>query len=207
MNNHDKLMNAVKSLSISQTWNELKEEWMYEDSFLGQKDCPCGHKNITEICTIRNLKNNNTLEIGNCCVKKFMDMKEGDTVFNTLRKLRKDIRLPLNRSNLQQLKEAKLLSEWEESFYKDTIDKRRLTEKQLSAREKINRKFCKLIDKQYKDENYVSEKEGKPTNLQQIEIDKKRNLELRIERLIARKQAIIKELSSIEIELKELKEK
>lgn len=65
------LMDEVINNSKSNIWEEAKNEWNVVDHYdLDNNSCACTHS-IVETFVIKNIYNNNTLEIGNVCIKQF----------------------------------------------------------------------------------------------------------------------------------------
>ena len=104
------------------------------------KKCLCGHYPIKNICVLKNVKNNKQTEVGNCCVSKFLHIDIGTKILAATERVKVDINKSIGSSILEYLKEKKFLSKYECNFYSDTLKKRKLTEKQLEFRVKINRK-------------------------------------------------------------------
>jgi hypothetical protein len=140
MKNEYKLSQEIVYRSVSQNWTEAKTEWRLinvyeEDEF---QTCLCGHYPIREICVIKNKHNGTEVEIGNCCVKKFMGLRS-DIIFSAIKRIRKDIYKSLNADTLSFAFQKRWISEWENNFYCDIMKKRCLTEKQQHIKIQINR--------------------------------------------------------------------
>ena len=83
------MIQRVIEVSDSKDWQEAKKEWeiisVYEDD--DYDTCTCGHYPIKEIIIIQNIRNNNELIIGNCCINKFFDFEfKGTRFFGALAK-------------------------------------------------------------------------------------------------------------------------
>lgn len=92
-NNEYHLTTNIIALSNASNWNEAKNEWQFTTAFYRDgSTCLCTKKDIMKVCVITNTLNNNTTEVGSCCVKKFMGLSGGDTVFTSILKLRKNIK-------------------------------------------------------------------------------------------------------------------
>lgn len=93
------LIQRVIDCSVATTWDDSVIEWTIidlEEDPKGQGVCVCGHPNLVQMFTIRNLRNGNELyPIGNECVKKFRrkDMKSDAALLTALYKLRTAINL------------------------------------------------------------------------------------------------------------------
>jgi hypothetical protein len=142
---HFKLTSEILKLSESNFWDSAKREWNFEFAYYSEEleTCLCGHYPIKNVCVIKNIKNNNQTEVGNCCINKFLGIKEGNKVFASINRLKEDISKSMSHEVLEYLNEKKVLTAFEYEFYKDIIRKRNLSEKQKKIKEGINQK---LID-------------------------------------------------------------
>jgi hypothetical protein len=139
----NRLTDEIIALSNSKDWDNAKLEWNFEYAYQNPnfQSCLCGHYPIKNICVIKNLKNSSKTEIGNCCVKKFLGILEGDNFFNSIKKIKIDLSKRMHKDVLYYLYEKKVLNQFEYEFYMDTIRKIKLSEKQLAIRVRINQKF------------------------------------------------------------------
>ena len=142
MSKRDHLIAAVLTASESEDWNTARSEWSLASISKSETpdQCVCTHFPIKEICTIRNLKNGNLLEVGNCCVKNFIGLPS-DTLFSNLRRIIADP----DKAALEPLTELAHLNgwidDWERGFSLNTMAKRNLSAKQATYRSRINRKI------------------------------------------------------------------
>ena len=143
-----KLSQEIIALSDADTWDEAKQEWeldyIYKAPPGNGEVCLCGHWPILEICKIRNLKNDNTAIVGNCCVKKFM--KEPNRIFRALDRIEEDYETPLNADAIYYAYDKEWIDDWQKEFYIDTWRKRKLSEKQIAKRAEINLQIMKRYD-------------------------------------------------------------
>ena len=142
---HYKLTEEIIKLSNSDFWNEAKNEWNFEYAYQSEEfqTCLCGHYPIKNICVLKNKINKNETEVGNCCINKFLGIEDGNKIFLSIKRLKEDLTKSMSPEVLEYLNKKKVLSDFDYSFYKDTIRKRKLSEKQLNIRKRINQK---LID-------------------------------------------------------------
>ncbi|MBT0813019.1 hypothetical protein KIH41_17155 [Litoribacter ruber] len=147
---HYKLSEEIIKRSISGTWDEAKLEWYFDSAYKSPtpQTCLCGHNPIINICTIINKKNHTQVDVGNCCVTKFMGIKDGKKVFDSITRLNKDIKKSLSPEVIEFLKGKKVIDDFEFNFYLDTLRKKKLTQKQASIRERINQKFLDFVSPQ-----------------------------------------------------------
>jgi hypothetical protein len=138
-----KLFNEIVSLSNSDTWDIAKNEWAFDSVYESEEPqtCLCGHFPVVNICVIRNTVNNNITEVGNCCVKKFFNISDGDAIIASIKKLKKEISRSISIEALNYIYQKKVITEWEYSFYTSIHKKRSLTERQIDNKEKINNNF------------------------------------------------------------------
>lgn len=138
-----KLFNEIVSLSNSDTWNIAKNEWIFDSVYESEEPqtCLCGHFPIINICVIRNAINKNITEVGNCCVKKFFNISDGDAIIISIKKIKKDISKSISIEALDYIYKKNVITEWEYNFYTNIHKKRILTEKQIGTKERINNKF------------------------------------------------------------------
>jgi galactitol-specific phosphotransferase system IIB component len=142
---HYKLTSEIIKRSEADYWDTAKNEWNFEYAYYSEdlQTCLCGHYPIKNVCEIHIRKNGNQTEVGNCCVNKFLGIDDGNKIFISIRRLKEDISKSMSPEVLEYLFDKQVLSEFEYSFYRDTIRKRKLSWKQLEIRERINQR---LID-------------------------------------------------------------
>lgn len=140
---HYKLTEEIIKLSNSDYWDTAKNEWNFEYAYSSEElqTCLCGHYPIKNICVLKNTENRNETEVGNCCVNKFLGIDEGNKIFTSIKRLKEDITKSMSLEVLEYLNKKKVLSDFDYSFYSDTIRKRKLSEKQLNIRKRINQKL------------------------------------------------------------------
>ena len=143
-----KLSQEIIALSDADTWDDAKQEWdldeIYKASRGNPETCLCCHYPILEVCVIRNLKNGETVVVGNCCVKKFMS--EPNRIFRALDRIEEDYENPLNADAVHYAYDKEWIDDWQKEFYIDTWRKRKLSEKQMTKRSEINLQIMKRYD-------------------------------------------------------------
>ncbi|PIR03950.1 MAG: hypothetical protein COV59_02085 [Candidatus Magasanikbacteria bacterium CG11_big_fil_rev_8_21_14_0_20_39_34] len=137
------LTQSIIEKSESNTWGPAKNEWELDSIFDSdeQETCACGHFPIKEVCVLRNIQNQNSLNVGNCCVKKFMKNIDSDKIFRAKKKVMEDITNAFNEATIMFAHKKGWLNDWEKKFYLDTWRKRKPTENQLKKRVIVNRKI------------------------------------------------------------------
>ena len=138
-----KLTQGIIELSEAITWDAAKLEWKLAEVYEADEPetCLCGHFPIIEICILSNIKNTNSTNVGNCCVKKFMRLPS-DKIFTAVKRVRKDNEKSLNAEAIEYAFEKNWINDWEKSFYLDIMRKRNLSTKQLETKIKINMKLA-----------------------------------------------------------------
>lgn len=93
----ERLQQGVVAASESHTWESAVLEWRVidlEEDPTGQGECVCGHPNLVQLFTIKNVNNGQILyPIGNICVNKFgrQDLSHQVSLYSQLQTLRKAI--------------------------------------------------------------------------------------------------------------------
>ena len=127
---------------------EFMNEWKLDEIYESDEPdhCICGHE-IREVCIVKNKLNNNTLKIGNCCIKKFGFMVDGwsQSLLSGLKRIKKDSLKAMNKSLIEFCHKKKFINDWEYKFLTDTKRKRKLTPKQMNVRLKINNRIVGII--------------------------------------------------------------
>jgi hypothetical protein len=80
---------------------------------------------------------NATVVVGNMCVGQFLGIRS-DIVFQSLKRIRKDITKSLGAEATVYFFERRILNELEYKFQQSTARNRNLTARQIEARKKIN---------------------------------------------------------------------
>lgn len=140
------LTTRLIDLSMGNTWDEAKFEWVLESVWREDEPdtCLCGHYPIIEICLLRNQKNGNSGIVGNCCVKKFTNLPS-DLIFQAVKRIQDDIDRAINAETIDHAHEKGWINDWERKFYLDTWRKRKLSGSQQTKRRQINNKVLARI--------------------------------------------------------------
>lgn len=149
--NEYKLTSELLKLSSSQIWEEAKREWSIQCIYLDEEpqSCLCGHYPIVEICVIKNNITGKTAEVGNCCVKKFLEITHigynVSLIFQAIKRILEDIS---NSANLDTIFYAEQVGIWNKKnveFYHSIYQKRILSSKQLKYKQDLNKKLLFII--------------------------------------------------------------
>lgn len=140
------LTQQIIAHSVAKTWDEAKREWSLDHIYEASEPerCLCGHYPIIELCVLRNKLNGNVATVGNCCVKKFIGLPS-DKIFQAIKRVRKREDAALNSEAISYAHDQRWINEWEQSFYSDTLRKRKLSEKQIAKRVQINKRVLARI--------------------------------------------------------------
>ena len=141
-----KLIEEIIVRSVADYWDAAKLEWSLSEVYEGEEaeTCLCGHFPIIELCILQNKNNHSFATVGNCCVKKFLDL-ESDKIFQAVKRVRKDNERALNSEAIEYGFSKGWINDWERRFYLDTMRKKKLSSKQKSKRIKINEKFSQNL--------------------------------------------------------------
>lgn len=143
-----KLISALLARSQSDVWREARLEWEYVTLYKGrgQDSCLCGHTPIIELCEIRNKLNDNTAIVGNCCVKRFLNIQT-DLIFHAVKRIERDHTRSVNLRTLNQAISEAWITEWEYDFYKKIQKKqfRKLSPKRAAKKIEVNHKILRRI--------------------------------------------------------------
>ncbi len=139
--NFERLRVHILPLSNADEFSVAKSEWklvgveIHEDF----DNCPCGQP-IKELCFIENQLNGNKTYVGNVCVNRFIGIETGD-LFAGLKRIAKDDKANANEDLIVHAYKLGYIYEKEYHFLMQTRRKRKLSEKQLEWKQKINRRI------------------------------------------------------------------
>lgn len=139
--NFERLKAHILPLSEANDFETARKEWRLIGIELSEEfdNCPCG-KEIKEHCYIENTKTHNKTYVGNVCINRFIGIETGN-LFNGLRRIMADPAANANSELIEYAFERGFIYENEYKFLIDTKRKRKLTERQLAWKEKINRRI------------------------------------------------------------------
>ncbi len=139
--NFENLKKHILPLSNSNEFHDAKNEWKLVDVEIQEDwdNCPCG-KDIKELCYIKNQLNGNKTYVGNVCVNQFIGIQTGN-LFAGLKRIAKDSSANANEDLIIHSYNLGYIYENERKFLMDTKNKRNLSEKQKTWKEKINKRI------------------------------------------------------------------
>ena len=143
-----RLKEEIIALSESKIWAVACLEWNLIGIHFKDPDdpqtCLCGHFPIIEICTITNRLNRNQVEVGNCCVKKFMGLPS-DLIFQGIKRIRENIDAALNEQAALYAHSKGWINDWELKFSLSTKRDRRFSSRQREKRQQINTRVLHFV--------------------------------------------------------------
>lgn len=146
--NFKQLKLEILKRSRAKDWDVAKAEWRLVDVYeTNEPDtCLCGHHPIIEICSIKNSFTNNTVDVGNVCVKKFLGFRP-DLISASLKRIRKDQTKSISAEAITFFQSKGILNQWEYNFLQENLKRRNLSANQIQKRIEINKKIIASIQK------------------------------------------------------------
>lgn len=139
--NFERLKSHILPLSNAQEFYAAKNEWKLVGVELQEErsNCPCGQA-IKELCYIENISNKNRTFVGNVCVNQFIGISTGN-LFSGLKRISQDPSANANEDLIVHSYQLGYIFENEYQFLMQTKLKRKLSEKQLAWKQKINKRI------------------------------------------------------------------
>lgn len=139
--NFERLKAHILPLSVSKDFYTARIEWQLIGIEVSEEfdNCPCGQE-IKEHCYIRNQKNGNTTYVGNVCINRFIGIQTGN-LFAGLKRIAADSKANANEDLIHHAHKLGYIYESEYKFLMETRFKRKLSEKQMIWKQKINRRI------------------------------------------------------------------
>ena len=143
--NFERLKAHILPLSRSQMFDVARTEWDLVSVEITEEfdHCPCGQE-IKEHCYITNRITGQSTYVGNVCINRFIGIDTGN-LFDGLKRIAKD---PYANANLDVIEHGHKMGyiyETEYAFLVSTRLKRKLSDKQLEWKRKINRRITQQI--------------------------------------------------------------
>lgn len=139
-----RLTTALLARSQSKVWCQAQREWEFVTVQRGDgKDgCLCGHSPIVNLCKLRNKLNKNTAIVGNCCVKRFLNLPT-NSIFDAVKRIEQDPTRSVNLQTLNHVRDEAWITEWEYDFYRQIQRKqfKKFSPKRASIKIEINHKI------------------------------------------------------------------
>jgi len=139
--NFERLKSHILPLSEANDFHVARTEWrlvgveMHEDF----DNCPCG-KPIKELCYIENQLNHKKTYVGNVCVNRFIGIDTGN-LFSGLKRIAQDDTANANEDLIIHAYQLGYIYEKEYLFLIQTKNKRKLSDKQIAWKKKINQRI------------------------------------------------------------------
>lgn len=146
--NFEKLKEHILPLSKSDRFEVARAEWDLIGVEITEEwdHCPCGQE-IKEHCYITNRITGESTYVGNICINRFIGIDTGN-LFDGLKRIAKD---PYANANLDVIEHGRTMGyiyDAEYEFLVSTRLKRKLSDKQLDWKRKINRRITQQISVQ-----------------------------------------------------------
>lgn len=134
----EQLKAHIIPLSEASNFHEAKKEWVLIGVEISEEFdyCPCGQE-IKEHCYIKNQLNKNTTYVGNVCINQFIGIDTGN-LFDGLKRVINDKSANPNEDLIEHAYRFGYIYEGEYKFLMETRHKRKLSDKQLAWKRKIN---------------------------------------------------------------------
>lgn len=120
------LIPRILDMSVSKLWEEAKYEWeLYKIIRLegDYETCLCEHYPIKDLCHIKNKLNGKTAIVGNCCIKKFVNVDNTSNIINAI----KDGRININ--VIEFALKKRIINNRQYMFLRSVWRKRKMSEK------------------------------------------------------------------------------
>lgn len=139
--NFERLKAHILPLSSAMDFDAARREWILIGVEVSEEwdNCPCGQE-IKEHCYIQNSLNGNRTYVGNVCINRFIGIDTGN-LFAGLKRVAQDPSANANEDLIIHAYRLGYIYENEYQFLMSTRRKRKLSEKQLVWKEKINRRI------------------------------------------------------------------
>ncbi|MFD0949926.1 hypothetical protein ACFQ0F_05910 [Paraperlucidibaca wandonensis] len=136
--NFERLSEHILPLSNSDNFHVAKNEWKLVGVEIQEDwdNCPCGQA-IKELCYIQNQLNGNKTHVGNVCVNQFIGIATGN-LFAGLKRIASDNSANANEDLILHAYQLGYIYENEYHFLMQTRRKRKLSDKQMTWKQKIN---------------------------------------------------------------------
>jgi hypothetical protein len=142
------LRTALYTKSEAQLWEHTKEEWYWKDvkyitETVSKYNCVCSKKNIHEVCFIKNKITEKEAIVGNCCVKKFLGIKNPDIFFKTIKNITTNLNGKMSKKFLEFKNVYEIYNQNELDFLNDIASKNKLTLRQQMYKLSLHNRFFK----------------------------------------------------------------
>lgn len=143
--NFESLKAHILPLSVAGNFDVARREWDLVGVEMSEEldTCPCGQE-IREHCIIKNRLNGNMTYVGNVCINRFVGIDTGN-LFEGLKRIVNNRSANANADLIEHAQKFGYLYENEYEFLMQTRNKRKLSDKQLAWKQKINRRIVNQI--------------------------------------------------------------
>ena len=146
MTKFEHLQAGILQFSQAAEWEAARLEWTLHQVYFNPmtQTCLCTHSPIMEVCVLENPLTRHRVEVGNCCVKRFLELPSG-LIFDALKRVRQQDTNALNEEAVRFFHQKGYLTDWDKAFYLDTLRKRKLSARQQTVRQRINQKVMRQL--------------------------------------------------------------
>lgn len=140
------LQDHILNLSQSTIFETACQEWELFNIYYTEEfdNCPCEHL-IKEHCEISNTLTGATTFVGNVCINRFVGDFGTTLIFAGLKRIQNDLAANANEALISYAEDKGFLYGKESKFLRQTTLKRKLSEKQIAWKKKINRRIVEKI--------------------------------------------------------------
>ena len=117
--------NKIISLSEASTWEEARKEWCFGNFYYVANDyvtCLCSPRGAKNIVLLVNRVTQSEILLCNSCVEIYFDIYDGGKIEESVRRLRKNIKLTMNLETLSYLDKNRMLNVREVENYEVALD-------------------------------------------------------------------------------------
>jgi hypothetical protein len=159
MNKRTILEREIVSESVADKYEDCNLEWYLPKGGIRinphYQTCRCTHYPIKYVCRIVNRLNNNRMEIGNCCVKRFLG-EDYIRAFASLERIMLNERKPMNPALIHLVHQWGWVTDVERRWLERTWKKRKAS----PARIEINRRVLAELSKSFEPEGQSVERDA-----------------------------------------------
>lgn len=143
--NFERLKAHILPLSRSDVFEVARAEWDLVSVEITEEfdNCPCGQE-IKEHCYIKNRITGKSTYVGNVCINRFIGINTGN-LFSGLKRIANDLYANANLDVIEYGRKMGFIYDTEYTFLIQTRLQRKLSQKQLEWKHKINRRITQQI--------------------------------------------------------------
>uniref|UniRef100_A0A7E4V4A8 Uncharacterized protein n=1 Tax=Panagrellus redivivus TaxID=6233 RepID=A0A7E4V4A8_PANRE len=160
----------IIKLSKTNTWDDAKYEWQVLNRYkcdFGAQRCLCGHR-IGAVVVLYNPTTKQKVEVGNVCVKKFLDFGKKTKIMKMFRLIEADIEQALDKPSINYAYQHQWINDWERKFLLST---ERFPITELSTAQTWKRiEINKIVVGEFQKPKQIPKAEGKVVKAQRCSV-------------------------------------